>query len=235
MLSQLKKELPLHLKDIAVKLLIPPIVFLVGVVMVILIMATAPGDDWFCMGTLLALIFTVAVNIIIGFSYHSEFMLALSMGRTRKEFLLTYFFRQLLIQAVGYLMVLLLYRAESALYSVLYPDSQNEAAFTFLTAWWMILLAIPGAALLHMFLGAMYSQFGKKASAVFYVLWLGLCILGPRLIPSENHTDILSQMMAPVYRSIVSVPGSVWIAIFLCAAAAMAGSVIYLGRKQTVA
>lgn len=235
MLTQLKKELHIHLKDIAVKLIIPVGVFLVGVVMVILIMATDPGDDWFCMGTLLALIFTVAINIIIGFSYCSEFMLALSMSRTRKEFILTYFFRQLLIQAVGYLMVLLLHRAELALYSVLYPGAQNEAVFTFLTKWWMVLLAIPGAALLHMFLGAMYCRFRKKASAVFYVLWLGLCILGPRLLPSENHTDLLSQMMAPVYRSIVSVPASAWIAIFLCAAAAMAASVIYLGRKQMVA
>lgn len=234
-MTQLKKELNIHIKDIATKLLIPVGIFVLGVIMVLIIMATESSDEtWFCMGTLLALIFTVLINVIIGFSYYSEFMLALSMGRTRKEFILTYALRQLVIQAIGYLIVLLLHQAELALYSVLYPTQDNEYFFSFLTQWWMILLAIPGATLLHMFLGAMYCRFGKKTLPVFYIVWFGLCILGPKAIPDEDHTGILAQMMSQVYRWVIAVPGPMWIALITCVTAAMAFSIVYLGRKQMV-
>ena len=46
--------------------------------------------SWICVGTLIALVVMIFFAVLNFLSYHQEFMLALSMGQTRRDFLITY-------------------------------------------------------------------------------------------------------------------------------------------------
>ena len=137
MLQQFKLDWKLYRKSFFSLQLALPGAFLLGFILVIIIMFTDedPGS-WFCMGTLIAGIALCFISLIAyAFSYYQEFQLALSMGRTRMAFLGAYTLRLLLHFALGYAIILGLYQIELAVYPVLFPQYDNEVAFTFLTNW----------------------------------------------------------------------------------------------------
>ena len=101
--------------------------FLFGMVMVFIIMNVDddPGS-WFCMGTLIAALVLVAIGLFLAaFSYAQEFMLALSMGRTRKTFMVSYYLRHTLQLVGGWVLLLGLHQVELQLYPLLFPQYQN--------------------------------------------------------------------------------------------------------------
>lgn len=234
MLNQLKLDLKLHSKNTFGKALIPLIGLGIGILMVWLILWTEEETTFFCMGTLIALMMLVMVSLVWCMHFPQEYMLALSMGRTRKEFLFSYALRSILSQVLGYLIVLLGYGIELTVYPLLFPGYGNEMTFDFLFQWWVIALAVPGVVLVQMFLGVLYGKFGKPFLAVAYFVWLGLCILGPQMIPDEDHTTVGAEMMGTVLQWIKMVPSPVWICVGIGAVIAMAVTVVQLGRKQMV-
>lgn len=232
MLQQLMKDLKLHKGRFAI-LVVLPILFLLGFGMVCLVMFTEedPGS-WVTMGTFLALGMLVVAAAVMGLSYRQEFMLALSMGRTRGAFMVSYAARMALWMAVGYAMVLALYRLELALGQKLFAPWPMEVDPTFLLDWRLIVGVIAGAVLLSMFVGALYSSFGKKALVPMYFGWMALCILGPQLAHTEGEEA--SPIGQAGQALLQAVPGGVWIALGIALLAGMAATVVVLGKKQMV-
>lgn len=234
MLNQLKMDLKIHGKSTFGKALVPLIGLAFGIFMGWLILWTGEETFFFCMGTLIAFLMLVLVSLIWGMHFPQEYMLALSMGRTRKEFLFSYALRSMLSQALGYLLVLLCYGIELTVYPLLYPGYRNEMPFDFLFYWWVIALAVPGVVLVQMFLGVLYSKFGKPFLAVAYFAWLGLCILGPQMIPDEDHTGVGAQMMGTVLQWARLVPSPIWMVIGIGAVIAMISTIVIEGKRLMV-
>ena len=149
-------------------------------------------------------------------------MVALSMGRTRKEFLISYAVRTLLMLVLGYGLMLVLYRVELTIGSRLFAAWPLEGDPVFLMDWWFIVPVLSGAVLLSMFLGSLYSYFGKKALAPLWFVWMAVCMLGPKLAHEENAWII------------ALVPAPVWAGLGIAVVAAMAVTVLILGKKQMV-
>lgn len=236
MVQQLSKDLRLHKSGFLALLAIMLGAFLFGMVLVSIIMYTdADSDTWFCMGTLLACIVLVVSGVIFAaFSYPQEFMLALSMGRTRKAFMVSYYVRIMLQLAVGWLLVLLLHQIELRTYTLMFYRYQNEVFFSFLTDWRVLvpvflLLPIGG-----MFLGALYGKFGKKGLLLFYFLWLFCCIVLPRMFHEEPSEGALDQVAMGLLWTIQSVPVGVWIGIGTVALVGMTVSIFKFGMEQMV-
>lgn len=232
MIEQLKLDLKLHGRDIAGKAAIPLIGLILGFVMVCIILTVEKDETtFFCMGSLISFMLLVLISLVWCLHFPQEYMLALSMGRTRSAFLFSYTVRSLLAQGCGYLIVLAGYALEQSAYPMIFPGYVNEDPFPFLTQWWVIALAVPGVVLVQMFLGVLYGKFGKPFLAVAYFGWLGLCILGPQLL---NDHSVGSRMMQTVFGWSGYIPSPVWIVLGIGAVGAMAATVVIEGRKQMV-
>ena len=232
MIEQLKMDLKLHGRDIAGKAAIPLIGLILGFVMVCIILTVEKDETtFFCMGSLIAFMLLALISLVWCLHFPQEYMLALSMGRTRIAFLFSYAVRSLMAQGLGYLIVLAGYALEQMAYPLLFPGYLNDGTFPFLTEWWVIALAVPGVVLVQMFLGVLYGKYGKPFLLVAYFGWLGLCILGPQLL---NDHSVGSRMMQTVFGWSGFIPSPVWIVIGICVVVAMAATVVIEGRKQMV-
>lgn len=226
MLKQFCLDIKLHKSDFLMPLCVVPACFLLGFGFCSLIMFVIddPGT-WVTFGTFMAFFSLIFCAVLTFGRYYQQFMLALSMGRTRASFLFSYALRTLLWLAAGYALLLILYRVELAVGSKLFAPWPLEADPTFLTDWSFVAAALPCVTVFSMFVGALYSYFGKKAMAPLWFLWMALCLLGPQMDSGK---------LAPVARILEAVPGWGWVVLGLAVLAGMAGTVIGLGKKQMV-
>ena len=227
MLKQFCKDMKLGYSAQVLCLSATVLAFLAGFAVVCIIMvADTTSTTWFCMGTLFALIMLPFASVLAGIGYRHDFALALSMGRTRKEFMFSYALRHLISIVASYLLILALYHIEVAACGALFPTKPCEIYFTFLTEWWFLLL-IPLLVIFSMFIGALYSRFGKRFMVILYFLWLFGCFVLPHLVPDE-HTE------SSLFVLLVSVLPLTWLLLGTVAAVAMVIAVLHLGRKQMV-
>ena len=194
------------------------------------------AQSWFPLGTLLSL-FSLAVFAVVTFlSYQQDFMLALSLGRTRREFMLHYAAEQLVWLLVAYFGLILEAAAESLLYPALFPQFSAEfSIFPMLTNWRIVVPVILTLVIVPMFLGALYGRFGKTFGIILYIVWIGSCLLPPRII---NHLDELSPAQQAGVRAVTgwftALPPAAWFAAGIAAIAAMVTATVHLGMKQSV-
>ena len=233
MLKQFCLDIKNNKDDLAMPLWLLPLCFLLGFGVLSIIMFTVddPGF-WFPIGTIMVL-FVFAMMAIITFAkYHMEFMLALSMGRTRKEFIGSYALRALLMMAIGYVVVLLLYWLELAVGKKIFAYPLG-IEFKFLYDWRFIVGVPVGSVTLSMFIGALYSRFGKKIQVPLWFLWMGLCILGPQF--ADEESAIYNASITVALRNALSkVPEWGWYSIIAAAVVGMIAGIVALGKKQMV-
>ena len=237
MLQQFSKDFRLHKNGLFALLGVLVAGFLFGAVLVAIIMHTDddPGS-WFCMGTLMACLVLVAVELFTSaFGYPQEFMLALSMGRTRKEFMLSYYLRMLLQLVLGWLLILLLHQIELRGYTLMYYRYQNEIFFSFLSDWRVLVPVFLLLPVLSMFLGALYGKFGKKGLMGFYFIWLFCCFVVPRMFDHEEPSEgVLDQVAFGLMRAVQVVPVGVWIGFGAVTLVFMAVATVKFGMEQMV-
>lgn len=204
--------------------------FLFGLILVSIILL-ADGGSWIPMGTILALGGLVLFNMVCFMQYHQQFMLALSMGRTRREFLLFYGICHTLWALIPLLLLPVLELAEKGFYALLFPDAWCEFLFSDFLPWHWLLPAAPFLALVTMFLGSLYSRFGKRFHMVLYIVWMGTCILLPQAV---NHIDRLPLPVARFFDLLFALPPAFWLTLAAAAVIAMVLTTVHLGRKQFV-
>lgn len=228
MLKQFLLDIKLHKKDLLLLLVIIPACFLLGFGLCCLIMfAVDDPGSWVTFGTFMAWLSLFFLAVMSFAKYYQEFMLALSMGRTRKDFLFSFALRTLLMLALGYGLVLVLYRVELVVGSKLFAPWPLEMGFGFMTDWRMIAIGLPVMVIVAMFIGSLYSWFGKKVLGVLWAVWMAVCLVGPRLMETEENADAVARILRLV-------PELGWIAAGVAALAAMVATVIGLGKKQMV-
>lgn len=228
MLKQFFLDIKLHNKSFLLPLFMIPGCFLLGFGLCCLIMFTeADPGSWVTFGTFMAWLSLFFLAVMSFGKYYQEFMLALSMGRTRKDFLFSFALRTLLELAMGCALILVLYRVELAIGSKLFAPWPLEKGFEIMTEWRMIAICLPVMVIVAMFIGSLYSYFGKKVLGVLWAVWMAVCLVGPRLMETEKNADAVA-------RAFKSVPEWGWIMAGLAALAAMAATVIGLGKKQMV-
>ena len=139
--------------------------------------------------------------------------MAVSMGQTRRDFLLIDPLLTVLTSLLGVGVAWCLTQAETWLYSLLYPGYENELDLTVIFQWKYIPLIL-GVALLDLFLGAVHTRFGFKG---FAVLWFPLCfapaVIGQALRAAQSSSGSL---LAGIGRGLLALAGlemTAWLAI----------------------
>lgn len=223
----MKKMLSLWKVNKTELLLLPIFVlslFLMGFLMALLLIALGEEVTSFPMGTVIGSIGLVVAALIYISYFRREFMLALTMGATRTEFLITFSLRQLLLMAFSYLMLLLLGSLESAVYPLIFPGIISEFDMMPVLLNPILVLCVAIAALvLTLFLGMLFCRYGKKVLVVIYIVYMLLCFGLSRLL----HAQWLIAL-------VISIPPIGWISIAVAAVAAMLTSTVIMAKKQMV-
>ena len=211
--------------------------FLFGEILLFLIMHT--DDDpgaWFCLGTAIALIMLLVTTVLFyGFGYTGEFSLALSMGCTRRRFVLRYAGKILAHLVLGYLLVLGLYRLELLIGRAAFADYPLEAEFGFLTDWRIVLAGVVGMLLSSLFVGAMFGRFGRKAGLIVYIVWMFFCFVVPKIFTAEPGGEgVFDQAALLTQSALLRMPPAGWYTLGAIAAISMAVTVVVLAQKQMV-
>lgn len=236
-MKQLINNMKLHKETPVVMLLCLFGFFLIGFAIICAILKLdETAVSWGPTGTLFALLGFMIYAAISFLSYHQDFMLALSMGRTRREFMVTYALEQLIWLLLTYVCLLCMALLERGLYSVMFPWAYEDFnIIPYLTDWRIVAASIFALILIPMFMGALYSRFGKTFGVILYFVWIGSCIMLPRLV---THFEELELSHLPMIGAIISWIGAIsvtgWFVLGFVAAAAMLVTIVHLGMKQRV-
>lgn len=220
-MKQFFKELKLNIQVLLTRLVVVLVSFAMGLSLLFLILFLDKGESWFPMGSLMALAGILITTAAGYLSYPQQFMLALSMGQTRKQYMIRYAIESLLWVTLSYGLLLLLSWLESRNRMFLFPQAElGVSLLPILTDWPVILTAIPALVLLEMFYGTLYSRFGKTFNIVVYVLWMSTALSISKWV---HHIIPILQNYA-----------ALWIILGIVGAAMMIFVTIHLGRKQGV-
>ena len=170
--------------------------WLLGVAMVLVIMHFffEPGDGYATFGVLFGVIGAfVGILSCRNQNGHTRFFLALSMGQTRRGYLLWDSLLKLVETALVAAMILGLGFLESRLYLRLYPEEEDVLNFTALFLSRRALLVVLGTAVglvvLNLVFTAVMARFGQKGFLFFFApIWAISLIVAPALNASEEQT-----------------------------------------------
>ena len=229
MFKQLLSTMKLHKQTPLGIVLCEVFAFLLGFGLVCLVLTTdTTTDSHVTLGTIFALAGLVIYFFVGAFTYVQDFNLAISMGKTRREFLITHVLEQLLCVAAGYALLLLLSLLEGQLYGLMFPWAYSEfSLLSVLLDWRLALGVIPGVVIVMMFLGAMHCRFGKTFAVIAYFVWLACCMSLP-------HIASLFEAGHPAVIWILRIPAAGWVGIGVAAAALMTAVTVQLSMKQQV-
>lgn len=238
MRKEIVRDWKLNWNALLIQLIAMTMVFALGVLMVSIIVTVElnkEADDvtWFCMGTLLTLVSTGLILMVIGaMGYVNEFNLHLSMGGTRKSFLVCFALRYLVMLAVSYALIRLAYVAEQGIYYLLFPGVPNDADFTFLKSPYIPMAILPLVVII-MFLGSFRAKFGNKGLFLFWMIYFFCTLLLPRMFSAPDGS-VLGNVAFSLVQLLRSVPTGAWIGFGALSLAAMAAACVCFGMKQSV-
>lgn len=231
MKKQLKMAWKFHSDSVIGSLVLEFVFSLVGVVVSLLVIFSEDAATaWISGASAMALAGLTFMSLFSAITYQQEFMQALSMGRTRKEFMTYYALYTIIRVVLGYVLVLVIYAVEKSIYPQIFSLPESAEVTRFWVDWPFILVYIICAAVLSMLVGALISRFGKKCMAVLYFLWIGLCISTGRIIEMVEAAQTGSGALAWA----LTVPAVAWISAGAAALVAMVYGIIHMGMKQMV-
>lgn len=163
------------------------------------------------------------------------FRLAISMGGVRKYFFWAFFAVTLIQNLAIYGIVLLVHMGDQFLNRSRHPNMRIIVdVWPYLLKWGVpvIVLVVIGS----MFLGALGMRFGKYAQGIFWVLWMSICIVFPRIMGAAEDApnSVFGRFGNTAIDFCKGIPGSIWTAAMaIFSVAAMLGTYRIL-RKSSI-
>lgn len=188
--------------------------WLFGVMLVLIINATVNDEqDYACMGTLFSLAGVLPGVLLRGNTNgFVRFRLAVTMGQTRKSFLLWDTVITLLVAGMGILVSWLLWHAETGLYSFLYPGYTNDIPLELVFRWQILVALLVALSVVTIFFTGITQRFGMKGFGVLWILLWGGCMLIPAAVSgaSEGGTSLLARLGNGVLWLAGALPPTAW-------------------------
>lgn len=188
--------------------------FVFGLAMVLIINSFFNDDkDFACMGALFALIATAIGGLARGnTTLSTRFSLAVSMGQTRRSFLLWDTAITFLVCLLGMVTAWGFYRLELLLYGALYPGYENGMPLDVVYQWKILLPAALVLSVATLVFGALQLRFGLKGfGTVWLVVWAG-CMVIPRAVDAalDGGASLLARIGGGILWVAHTLPPAVW-------------------------
>lgn len=211
--------------------------WLFGVVMVLIINATVNDEqNYACMGTLFSLAGVLPGVLLRGnTSGHVRFRLAVTMGQTRRSFLLWDTAITLLVTGIGIFTSWILWNAEAGLYPLLYPGYTNDIPLKLVFRWQIVVVLLVVLPVVTVFFTGITQHFGTKGFGVLWIFLWGGCMVIPASLSSasEGGTSLLARLGDGILWLAGALPPLAWAGVgaALLIAMAMTG-VLCLERSE---
>lgn len=176
--------------------------FLMGLLIVVVINATVNEDrDYAAIGSMMALMATLFGGLVRGSGAMNRCRMAVSMGHTRRSYMLADPVITMLNTLVGIVFAWLLNRFELWLYSVIYPGWELDFDVFVAMKWWYYLIFIAAICVLDFCFGALQLRFGNKG---FAAIWFPLCF-APMIVGNsvEAVQDGSNSLLAQIGKGIL--------------------------------
>lgn len=239
MKKAMKKQLRLQRRDwlIGVPMILGGMLFGIAV-MVFLVKMEGISEikGYIPVGTLLGMIMCgVFCGLVMIGALPVNFNLQVSLGCTRKQFFVSYYLTWMLGVLVYYALLLALWRAECLLYERLWPALECGADFGGPMLRWGIPVCVVFP-IVGGFLGAMIMRFGRKAGIVLWVVWMVVCLGGPKVADAmeEAPDSVYGRIGTGILELCNTVPGGVWAAGILAVALLCLAGAYGIVRRQQV-
>ncbi len=188
--------------------------FAFGIAMVLIINRFVNDDkDFACMGALFALIATAIGGLARGnTTLSTRFSLAVSMGQTRRFFLLWDTVISLLVCLLGMVTAWGFYRLEVLLYGALYPGYENGMPLDVVYQWKILLPAAVALSVFSLVFGALQLRFGMKGFGIVWLVFCASSMVLPRAINTalEGGTSLLARLGGGVLWLVNALPPAAW-------------------------
>ena len=198
--------------------------FLFGFLIVVCINAFVNDDrDYAAIGSMMALMATVFGGLVRGNGGAARYRTAVSMGSTRRSYMLADPIVTVLNCLVGVAFAWVLNKFELWAYTLLYPGWELDFDVMAEMKWWFYLILIVGICIADFCLGALQLRFGAKG---FAAIWFPLCfapmILGNAVSAARKGG---TSLMAQIGRGILFLAGlltpTMWAAVGIAILLAM--------------
>lgn len=188
-----------------------------GLVMVLVINGFLNEDpDYACMGSIFVLIGT-AVGIFArgNMTGGTRFHLAVSMGQTRRSYLLCDPLVSLGVGGLGVAVAWCAYQLESWLYTVLYPGYENDIPLDSVYQLKYILPVLIALALADIIFTAITLRFGVKTFSVVWVCFCFSFLIIPRAIEAygEGSRSLFGRIGGVIVTVAGALPVKAWIGV----------------------
>ena len=188
--------------------------WLFGVILVLLINTTVNDErNYACMGTLFSLAGILPGTLLRGNqSGHVRFRLAVTMGQTRRSFLLWDTVITLLTAVAGIFAAWVLWHGEAGLYRLLYPGYTNDISMELVFRWQIIAALLVALPVVTVFFTGITHRFGTRGFGVLWILlWAG-CMLVPAAVgkASDGGTSLLARMGDGILWLVGALPPAAW-------------------------
>ena len=188
--------------------------WLFGVLLVLIINMTVNDErDYACMGTLFSLAGVLPGTLLRGNrSGHVRFRLAVTMGQTRRSFLLWDTVITILVAFVGVFAAWVLWHGETGLYRLLYPGYTNDISMELVFRWQIIAALLVALPVVTVFFTGITHRFGTRGFGVLWILlWAG-CMLVPAAVgkASDGGTSLLARMGDGILWLVGALPPAAW-------------------------
>lgn len=190
------------------------------ILFVIITRVTGEREEGIALGALLAGIAAIfAIFLYVAVQVSFSFALQVSMGFTRKQFLISWFAVEIGQGILAVILVVVFCLAENKLYPLLYPGIRMEVDFLP----WILrygLLAAAALPVLGSFCGVLVLRFGKRAFWALWVLWMGGWLGLPRILAASRDMpkSYLGKLGGALNQILVSVPIDGWVGLIFAAA-----------------
>lgn len=191
------KDLKATRSGFLITLVMQGFLFLFGFLIVLIINATVNHDqDYALIGSMMALAISLFGGLLRGNGGMNRFRTAVSMGCTRRSYILADPFITALNGVAGIAFAWLLSKFELLVYRALYPGYEMDFDVIALMKWWHFLLFIVGVCIVDYLMGALQLRFGTKG---FAIVWFPLCFSGVFInatvgAAQEGRSSLLSQL-----------------------------------------
>lgn len=190
--------------------------FLAGVLIVVCINAFVNQDrDYAAIGSMMALVATVFGGLVRGNGGAHRYHMAVSMGRTRRSYMLADPVLTAMNCLVGIAFAWALNKLELWIYSVLYPGWEMQFDLHSVMKWWFYAIFIAGICVVDFCFGALQLKFGAKG---FAAIWFPCCF-APMIISNtvraaqEGGTSLLAQIGHGILFLVGLLRPSMWAAV----------------------
>ena len=191
--------------------------WLFGVILVLLINMTVNDErNYACMGTLFSLAGILPGTLLRGNqSGHVRFRLAVTMGQTRRSFLLWDTVITILVAFVGVFAAWVLWHGEVGLYCLLYPGYTNDIPMEAVFRWQIIAALLGALPMVTLFFTGVTQRFGTKGFGMLWLLLWGGCMLIPSALGSaaDGGTSLLARLGGGILWAAGLLSPTAWAAI----------------------